>query len=83
MRCSISNKCIKSKPSRVMPHCCQNGVRVCFEVMNIIIIILVLLVLFGGGGFYFGGPIFGGGALGLILLVALIMYLTGNFRRGA
>ena len=41
-----------------------------------------LLLLFGGGGLYLGGPIFGGGALGLILVVALIVYLAGSSRGG-
>jgi hypothetical protein len=39
------------------------------------------MLLFGGSGFYFGGPGFGGGALGLILLVAVIVYFMGGFRR--
>ena len=48
--------------------------------MNLIILILVLLLLFGGGGFYFGGPAFGGSALGLILVIALVLYFMGSFR---
>ena len=47
--------------------------------MNLIILLIVLLLLFGGGGFYVGGPVFGG-ALGLILAVALIVYFLGGFR---
>jgi hypothetical protein len=39
-----------------------------------------LLILFGGGGFYFGGPVYGGSGLGLVLLIALIIYLLGGFR---
>ncbi|RXK56787.1 DUF3309 domain-containing protein [Oleiharenicola lentus] len=48
--------------------------------MNPLLLILVLLLLFGGGGFYFGGPVFGGSGIGLILLVALIIYLMGGLR---
>ena len=48
--------------------------------MNLIVLILVLLLLFGGGGFYFGGPAIGGGGLGLVLLIALIVFLMGGFR---
>jgi hypothetical protein len=48
--------------------------------MNILIIFIVLLLLLGGGGFYFGGPTIGGSGIGLILLIALIVYLAGGFR---
>lgn len=48
--------------------------------VNLILLILVLLLLFGGGGFYFGGPAYGGGGLGLVLLICLIVYLMGGFR---
>ena len=60
-----------------------NALRVCLGIMNLIIILLVLLLLFGGGGFDFGGPMIGGSLLGLILVIALVMYFTGGFRRGA
>ena len=50
------------------------------EAMNTLLLILVLLLLFGGGGFYIGGPVFGGGGLGLVLMIALIVYLAGGFR---
>jgi hypothetical protein len=46
--------------------------------MNVLIILLVLVLLFGGGGFYFGGPLIGGSGLGLILLICLVLFLTGN-----
>jgi len=49
--------------------------------MNIIVLLIVLLLLFGGGGFYFGGPLIGGSGLGLILLVCLVLFLTGNMGR--
>jgi hypothetical protein len=56
---------------------------VILPIMNIILILIVLLLLFGGGGLYLGGPLFGGGALGLILVIALLVYLTGGLRRGS
>ena len=49
--------------------------------MNLLILLLVLLLVFGGGGFYLGGPLIGGSGLGLILLVCLVLYLTGNLGR--
>src|ERR1041385_6197701 len=49
-------------------------------VMNILLILVVLLLLFGGGGFYLGGPVFGGSALGLILVICLVVYFMGGFR---
>ena len=48
--------------------------------MNTLLLIIVLLLLFGGGGLYIGGPVFGGSALGLILLICLVVFLTGGFR---
>jgi hypothetical protein len=48
--------------------------------MNPLLLILILLLLFGGGGFYFGGPVVGGSGLGLILLIALVIYLMGGLR---
>lgn len=51
--------------------------------MNIIIMFIALLLLFGVGGFLLGGPIIGGGALGLILLVGLMIYVTDGFQLGA
>lgn len=50
-----------------------------FTAMNILIMFILLLLMFGVGGFLFGGPIIGGGALGLILLVALMIYFTEGF----
>ena len=49
--------------------------------MNILILLLVLVLLFGGGGFYFGGPLIGGSGVGLILLICLVLFLTGNLGR--
>jgi hypothetical protein len=48
--------------------------------MNMLLLVLVLLLLLGGGGFYLGGPVFGGSAVGLILLICLIIFLMGGFR---
>lgn len=48
--------------------------------VNPLLLIIILLLLFGGGGFFFGGPAFGGGAIGLVLLICLIVYLMGGFR---
>ena len=58
------------------------GVRMeCYHsIMNLILLIVILLLLFGGGGFYIGGPVFGGGGLGLVLLICLVIFLMGGFR---
>jgi hypothetical protein len=48
---------------------------------------IVLVLLLGGGGAYYGpragwgGPHYGGGLLGLVLIL-LILWLTGNLGRG-
>jgi hypothetical protein len=51
----------------------------------LIVLIIVLLLLFGGGGGYYYGrgagwrtPHYTGGLLGLVLIVLLILWLTGN-----
>ena len=48
--------------------------------MLIILIIVVLLLMFGGG--YYGyrsyGPAYGGGWIGLILVILLIVWLLGG-----
>jgi hypothetical protein len=53
--------------------------------MGLIIVIVVLVLLFGGGGGYYyghrsgwGTPHYGGGLVGLVLIVLLILWLTGN-----
>lgn len=51
--------------------------------MNTLNIFILLLLLFGFGGFFFVGPIIGGASLSLILLVALMVYLTDGFQQGA
>ena len=38
------------------------------------------MLLLGSGGFYLGGPLIGGGGFGLILLILLVLYFTGNLR---
>jgi hypothetical protein len=50
------------------------------KAMNSILLVLLLVLLLGGGGFYVGGPVYGGSALGLVLLICLIVYLMGGFR---
>ena len=52
--------------------------------MPLILIIIVIVLLFGGGGYYYGrganwGPShYGGGLLGLVLIIVLVLFLTGN-----
>jgi Protein of unknown function (DUF3309) len=51
---------------------------------TMLIIIVLLVLLLGGGGGYYGrrsgwrGPHYGGGLLGLVLLILLVLWLTGN-----
>jgi hypothetical protein len=58
------------------------------HVMPIILIVILLVLLLGGGGAYYGpragwrGPHYGGGLVGLVLLVLLILWLTGNIGSG-
>ena len=55
---------------------------------SLLIVVLVLVLLGGGGGYYYGRgagwgtPHYGGGALGLVLMVLLILWLTGNLGGG-
>jgi hypothetical protein len=52
--------------------------------MPVILIIVLVVLLLGGGGAYLGpragwrGPHYGGGVLGLVLIILLILWLTGN-----
>ena len=55
----------------------------------LILLIIVLVLLFGGGGGYYygrgagwGTPHYGGGVLGLVLIILLILWLTGNLGSG-
>ncbi len=55
----------------------------------LILLIVVLILLFGGGGGYYYGrgagwraPQYGGGLLGLVVLVLLVLWLTGNLAGG-
>ena len=54
-----------------------------------LILIIVLVLLFGGGGgvYYgrgagWGTPHYGGGLLGLVLMIFLILWLAGNIDGG-
>lgn len=53
-----------------------------------IILILVLVLLLGGGGAYYGpragwrGPHYGGGLLGIVVLMLLVLWVTGNLGGG-
>ena len=55
-----------------------------------ILLIVVLILLFGGGsGYYYGrdagwrGPHYGGGLLGLVLIILLVVWLSGAIGPGA
>ena len=54
------------------------------QAINPILIVIVIVLLFGGGGFYgyntYGGPGLGG-ALGLVLLIIIVLWLVGALRR--
>lgn len=49
-------------------------------------LIVILVLLFGGGGGYYAHSIYGGtglgGVLGLVLIIAVVVWLVGG-RRGA
>jgi hypothetical protein len=56
--------------------------------MNILLIVLLVLLLGGGGSYYgrgagWGAPQFGGGLVGLVLLVIVVMWLAGNLGAGS
>jgi Protein of unknown function (DUF3309) len=55
-----------------------------------LILLIVLVLLFGGGGGYYygrgrdwGAPHYGGGLLGLVVIVLVILWVTGNIGMGA
>src|SRR3954451_2441987 len=56
--------------------------------VRMLIVLLILILLLGGGGVFYGrgagwgGPHYGGGLLGLVLLVLLVLFLTGNLGSG-
>lgn len=55
--------------------------------MSTILIVILLVLLLGGGGAYYGpragwGAPHYGGLLGLVLLILLILWLTGNIGGG-
>jgi len=49
----------------------------------------MVLLFGGGGGYYYGrgagwdGPHYGGGLPGLVLIILLILWVTGNMAGGA
>jgi hypothetical protein len=49
-----------------------------------LILLLVLLLVFGVGGYSLGGSErgyhYGGGGIGLVLIIALVLYLMGVIR---
>jgi len=53
-----------------------------------ILLIVVLILLFGSGGYYYGrgagwrGPHYGGGLLGLVLIILLVLWVTGTMGPG-
>jgi len=56
--------------------------------MLILLIVVLILVFGGGGGYYYGrgagwrGPHYGGGLLGLVLIILLVLWLTGTMGPG-
>jgi hypothetical protein len=56
--------------------------------MPLILVVVLLVLLLGGGGAYYGprwgwgAPHYGGGLLGLVLLIVLILWLAGNLGGG-
>jgi hypothetical protein len=63
--------------------------------VTLILVIVLLLVVFGGAGGRWGpswfgpgttpsqpgwSPVYGGGGIGLVLLILLVLYLLGVFR---
>jgi hypothetical protein len=51
--------------------------------MNLVLLLITFLLLFGGLGLYLGGPAFGGITLGLVLIIAWVLYSMGTFRSRA
>ena len=58
------------------------------DVMLILLIVVLILLFGGGGGYYYGrgagwrGPHYGGGLLGLVLIVLLVLWLSGTMGSG-
>jgi hypothetical protein len=48
--------------------------------MNVPTFLVLLAFIFLGGGWYLGGPMFGAGAIGIILMACLIFYFAGGLR---
>ena len=51
--------------------------------MKLILFFTFLIVSFGVWMFFLGGPVMAGVVLGMILVTALIVYLTGGFKQKA
>jgi Protein of unknown function (DUF3309) len=53
--------------------------------MSTILIIVLLILLLGGGGYYghsrYGGPGLGG-VLGLVLVIAVVVWVVGGLQMG-
>ncbi len=52
--------------------------------MTLILIVLLLVIIFGGGGLWYNNGAFAGqgfSLVGLLLIVLLVLYLTGNLHR--
>jgi Protein of unknown function (DUF3309) len=58
------------------------------DVMLILLIVVLILLFGGGGGYYYGrgagwrGPHYGGGLLGLVLIILLVLWLSGTMGQG-
>ena len=58
------------------------------DVMLIVLIVVLILLFGGGGGYYYGrgagwrGPHYGGGLLGLVLIILLVLWLSGTMGTG-
>jgi hypothetical protein len=56
--------------------------------MMILLLIVLILLVGGGGGVYYGraanwrGPHYGGGMLGLVLIIVVFLWLSGNMGGG-
>jgi hypothetical protein len=58
------------------------------DVMLILLIVVLILLFGGGGGYYYGrganwrGPHYGGGLLGLVLVILLVLWASGAIGPG-
>jgi hypothetical protein len=51
--------------------------------MKLLLFFLCLIITFGVWVFFLGGPVMAGVVLGMILLTAIFVYLSGGFRKKA